>query len=129
MTHRFLFLVVALTSLVGCGSDGPKLHDVSGKITLDGHPLADAEVEFQPAAGSPSFGKTNASGDYTLAFAPDRPGAIAGEHAVRITTYRRNPEPGSTEIIPERVPAKYNSESTLKASVPEGSYNFDLSSQ
>ena len=44
-------LCVGLALLVGgCGDGGPPMGKVSGTVTLDGQPLAGAEVEFAPQA-------------------------------------------------------------------------------
>ena len=58
-------LVIAL-SLTGCGSDGPERGVVTGKVTLNGDPLPNADVEFQPEEGSPSYGMTDEKGRYDL---------------------------------------------------------------
>jgi len=42
---------------------------VSGTVTLDGRPFAKANVAFEPGQGRPSFGATDAQGQYTLQFA------------------------------------------------------------
>jgi hypothetical protein len=111
--------------LAGCGG-GPTLGRVEGTVTLDGQPLADAKVEFQPTSGSPSYATTDAQGDYKLMFAPDQYGAIPGDHVVRITTFQASSEPGSTDVVEERVPAKYNSESELHKNVTTGRQEIDF---
>src|SRR5262245_39370809 len=84
-----LATVDALSLLAGCGGPYKNLGRVSGKVTLGGQPLADAAVTFSPtAAGSPSTGRTNASGEYTLLYTRGVKGAEAGEHTVTISTYR-----------------------------------------
>ena len=70
----YLALCLALTSAIGCGgapSDMPELGSVTGTVTLAGKPLADAIVEFRPAEGRPSSGKTNETGAYTLQYTSD----------------------------------------------------------
>ena len=123
IAHSALFLGALL--LTGCGG-GPTLGEVEGTVTLDGAPLPHAKVEFQPAAGAPSVGETDAAGKYKLMYSPDNDGALPGTHTVRITTYRANPEPGSTEVTPERVPTIYNSETTLTKTVEKGDQTIDF---
>lgn len=73
--------------LIGCGQSGPKLVPVSGVVTLDGQPLSDAGILFQPIGGGPpASGTTDASGRFTLR-TQNRPGAVLGEHRVSITKF------------------------------------------
>src|SRR6478609_3425971 len=87
-----LLLTVAYVLVVaGCGAE---VVPVSGRVTLDGKPLADAVVTFQPRAGgdaaksptSGSVGHTDQDGRYNLRLiAPDQSGAAVGEHTVTIS--------------------------------------------
>lgn len=133
---------IALFSIgiAGCGgSSGPDLHEVSGTVTLDGEPLPDAVVRFIPETEGtaeyvrPATGVTDSSGWYSLSFSSSREGALPGKYRVAISTFREggydededgNPIPGA----PESVPVVYNSETTLTATVPSDSYDFDLKS-
>jgi hypothetical protein len=136
-SRRARWLVAAgfsvLLASAGCGRDGPTLGRVRGTVTLDGHPLPHAELEFQPQepGGSPSYGTTDDDGRYTLTFGVDRPGAMVGEHLVRITTFRQlSTEEGGPGVIPERLPPEYNSKSQLERVVETGTnpIDFELSS-
>src|SRR5690348_11061114 len=84
-TWRKLWLVGLLTAVgaVGCSS-GPKLAEVNGTVRLNGKPLADIMVEFNPdaATGARSTGATDENGRYTLICDDQRPGAIVGPHRV-----------------------------------------------
>jgi hypothetical protein len=75
-----------MACLAGCGgSDLPELGEVSGVVTLDGEPLPNAIVEFQPSAeGRPSSAETDEEGRYELLYLIDAPGALLGEHTVRV---------------------------------------------
>jgi len=119
-------LMIAAT--VGCGDAGPELGTVSGTVTLDAQPLADAYVEFQPAEGRASGGMTDAAGAYSLDFVAGEKGALPGEHTVRITTENvlTDPETGEPIDSPERAPAKYNQNTELKATVTTGSNTIDF---
>ncbi|MCA9268343.1 MAG: hypothetical protein KDA41_07720, partial [Planctomycetales bacterium] len=58
----------------GCGSDHPRTYAVTGTVTFDGAPLADAEVTFIPRAGQGrhSSGTTDAQGVFHLrTYTPD----------------------------------------------------------
>jgi hypothetical protein len=119
-------LLVASLVLPGCGTSGPKLGTVVGTVTLDGQPLNEASVEFQPAEGSASYGRTDATGHYELSFGGDNKGAVPGEHTVRITL----PSAGDSGTAAPQLPTKYNTDSELTATVKEGAntLDFDLTS-
>jgi hypothetical protein len=116
----------AVLFVSGCGG-GPGLGNVSGKVTLDGQPLAGALVEFQPSEGRGSIGSTDAQGVYKLSYTENSQGAVLGKHTVRITMADDEEEqkPGG------KIPARYNSQSELTAEVKSGSneHNFDLQSK
>jgi len=107
--------VVLLLCVTGCFQRGPELAPVVGTVTLDGEPLAGAQVEFKPMKGNPSYGTTDERGRYELKYTKDKTGAVVGAHVVRITTQTTvvDPETGTESQIPQRVPAKYNDRSEL----------------
>jgi hypothetical protein len=115
-------LLLPLT--LGCGKGGPQVVPVTGRATLDGRPLELADVTFQPeGAQRPSIGRTDADGRYTLGYKRGQPGAIVGQHTVRIYV--------SQELVanPPRIPARYDTQSELRADVKPGEenvFNFDL---
>ena len=145
-------LVTALLLLGGCNSapsanyDSIELVQVSGNVTLDGEPLPNAVVTFEAEGGQFSYGLTDDSGSYTLQFDSEMEGVRPGKKTVRISTTRKilglntedeageapSDEAASTSDEPagERVPAKFNSESTLIADVTEDetAFDFDLQS-
>lgn len=64
---NILFSMLMLFIFAGCGESGPELGTVSGFVTLDGEPLANASVGFTGVDNGPScYGKTNAGGVYEL---------------------------------------------------------------
>ncbi len=137
MNARFAVLLgcALLATAAGCGGGGIQLVSVQGTVTLDGQPLEDALVTFQPAEGRPSYGTTDSQGRYRLQYTPDRRGALPGQHQVVISTYVE-PDTDSDDPVkqagrPERVPEKFNKKSTLTAEVApgrKGSYDFALQS-
>lgn len=117
------------------------LVEVSGTITLDGQPLADAVVTFEdPTSGQFSFGKTNSSGVYELQLDSEMWGVVPGPKLVRISTTRKilglnsDEEGGSEEgeegpaapRVVEAVPEKYNTKSELQVTVSESETTFDF---
>jgi hypothetical protein len=82
--------LVTVAVLWGCGPPAdPSLVPVTGTVTVEGQPLANATVTFIPKDGTPGFGgtgKTDSSGKYTLAGSRDNaPGIPAGEYRVAIS--------------------------------------------
>jgi hypothetical protein len=140
--RKSTLLVVTLPALlcgltgVGCNPAGQHLAPVSGVVTLDGRPLANGSVSFQPVApqGSTIAGKGSAAycdgqGRFQLETIDGDPGAVVGEHRVRIYGPRSRVDSaddtggGSAEIVPP----KYNFETTLTFTVPaEGSQNANF---
>lgn len=88
--------VLSCLLIAGCGGgEDYEVVPVSGKVTLDGKPVPDLRITFQPQAtenhanpGPGSYGITDKSGRFELAIAkPKGPGAVVGTHTVRITGY------------------------------------------
>src|SRR5262245_29198245 len=126
--------VMLLFACAGCGSGGPDIAYVSGRVTMDGKPLANATVVFIPENGRPAGASTDADGRYVLNFSEGRRGAIPGKNMVRVTT-QRDPTPGEDgKSIPgskETIPDKYNSATELTFDVEpkkRNVANFDLKS-
>lgn len=135
MKHCFcsLFCLLLTLTFAACSntpSDQPDLGTVSGTVTMDGAPLVGAYVRFFPESGRASAAVTDESGNYELTFIRDSMGAVLGKHTVRITTQNEDIDPFG-EKGSEKVPAKYNKETTLEATVNEGdnTINFDLESK
>jgi hypothetical protein len=104
----------------GCGSNG-NIGTVTGNVTYAGQPLAQAAVEFQPAAGGKkSVGYTDNNGYYELQYTLDERGAVIGRHKVRIITM---PAPGTAAI---NIPSDYGGNSKLEYEVQPGPNRFDV---
>lgn len=113
-----LFICMSSSILVGCGSKYD-LGQVSGVITLDEMPLADATVIFRPSEQGEvvpmSSGRTDASGKYSLSMiADDTPGAIVALHRVGIS---RNSQSTSDVVTPEEL---------AKHALPEHDFIFEV---
>jgi len=138
---RIWMVFALLVALAGCGDEGDysslNLVEVTGKVTLDGSPLAGAQVAFSGTDGHTPMGKTNDAGEYRLYYDSEHPGCTPGEKLVRITTglmdEGTDPE-GTTDDgapIAEPIPAIYNRQSKLTADVSPSNrtFNFDLLSK
>lgn len=154
-TIAILFLV---SGLAGCGADTPpppaNVFPVSGKVTYDGAPLADAVVTFHnETANRSAFGRTDAQGEYTLSTFGENDGAVEGSNVVTITKveapagggneadiesadYDPSAVEGSESEAPPKslIPEKYGNRETsgLTATVIAGEnppINFDLAKE
>jgi hypothetical protein len=95
--------VILVACFAGCGKTGPELAPVTGRITLDGKPLENADISFQPDNSKPpSAGRTDANGHYELAYKRGVTGGTVGSNSVQITI--------STDVVPNApsIPARYN---------------------
>ena len=82
--------VWCLLMATGCGGYA----SVSGQVLLDGKPLANATVSFQPEKGRASYGRTDAQGNYRLSYTDKQDGVRPGKCVVRITTAEERDEGG-----------------------------------
>jgi hypothetical protein len=125
-----MMLMVAFEA--GCGPSRPALLPAEGVVTLDGKPLADAAVVFQPKAGGrPASARTDASGRFKVGTYTPRDGALPGEHTVTVVAVESTGTPDAPDvrwITPKRYS---NNQSGLSATVAAGSkmFTFDLLSQ
>lgn len=87
---------VCLTVLALCFGCGGRNHNqmdfVEGTVTLDGVPVADADIIFQPitfGVGETATGRTDAKGVYRLSSMTGAPGkgTVAAEYAVTASKY------------------------------------------
>ena len=117
-------MLVAITLFtIGCGQPaGPAPIAVSGKIKLDGKPMSDGDIYFQPTDGRVPVRAKILDGIYAIQAPP-------GEYRVSIQQERDSgtknmygdPQMNST------IPARFNTETTLKAIVAaDGPKTFDF---
>lgn len=146
---------VALTVFAGCGNADKAakfdLTPVSGTVTLDGKPLADADLGFSyqdvsPAGFFGSAARTDSQGRYELRTG-EKVGTLTGHHRVVVSRVVARsgatikPEEGldlaqlsAAGEVTQTIPVKYTDAATtdLLATVEKGKadgYNFDLKSQ
>lgn len=146
---RWLGWFSAATVLVwaaGCGTKGPDVQFVEGRVTLNGTPLANATVGYTSAEATglpPAYGVTDESGVYRLTSIGGRHGrgAVVGTFVVTVMKYESEevPEndPGHTPPkVWSVVPQFYGDIATspLRATVGEGAntgaaFDFDVPSK
>jgi hypothetical protein len=133
--RRALVLIPFL--FAGCGGDPFKTAPVSGRITVNGKPLAKASVTFAPVAvgnniepGPSSAGKTDADGRYTLTLiGKNGSGAVVGRHKVMVAMLDESDTSSDLPDKTRQLPPQYNGQTTLRFDVPaDGSdkADFDL---
>jgi hypothetical protein len=121
LTHRGTIIVALLILIAGCGKRGPQIAPVHGRVTLDGQPLAGADIQFQPEGSErPSRGRTDSDGRFELMFKRGQPGATVGPHTIRIWVSR--------EVVknPPIIAAKFDARSELRREVKSGDNEFDF---
>jgi hypothetical protein len=121
--------IALMCSLAGCNSEKlPGLGTVTGTVTMDGKPVPDAMISFEPTTPgmSAALGKTEANGNYELYYSRGHKGAPLGENIVKITTFGETGDEDNRQVRKETVPTKYNVKSELKADVKRGSNKFDF---
>jgi hypothetical protein len=126
-----ILLSALALGLGGCSNDPWNPVDtlprvpVAGTVTLDGTPLAQGMIQFNPTGET--TGTTVAAeitgGKYAIEKAQ---GPVPGKHKVLISgrppaRLKPGEPPGGTpKPTPEPIPARYNSQSTLETEVPAG---------
>lgn len=103
---------------------------IRGRVILDGEILGDARVEFIPVEpnGKRMVARTNRLGQYSINSKNTRSGQgiASGEYLVSITTTKETPDLDIIDLL-EIVPKKYNTKTTLKASIkPKTTTSLDL---
>ncbi len=139
-----LFAGIGLVLFAGCQGEGNKLgrKAISGNVTLDGKPLAEGAIRFEPmknlsgSAASTTSGGMIKDGQYSLS---TEQGLPDGMYAVSITASapQSTVAPGedamklASQPPPESlIPARYNSntELTVEVSSQKTTFSFDLES-
>lgn len=127
---RIILPVVLLCLFVvsGCGPKGPKVYFVTGKVTWNGAPLADASIFFNPVSdtsGDGASGKTDAEGVYKIQTISGKPdgGTTPGKYKVTFRktevkwdgkSYLNNPggEPIENSRAIQILPVQYQADRT-----------------
>lgn len=117
---RRVLLAACVISFIGCGGGGkpgPKLYHVAGTVNFSGEPLKEGDLVVRSVDGKHAGGSTIKNGKFQF-------DTTAGESIVEIKAMRdvpgefREENPGEKVPVKEQfIPAKYNTESTLKIEV------------
>ena len=146
---RNIFLLITIftaVALTGCSDGKLKTLKVTGTVTYEGKPLADAMVSFSPKTqgqGNPAYGNTDANGRYKLQthLGVADGGTTPGEYTVIISKREKNePLPQSDgpsgtpppvppipkSLIPERYENAATSGFTATVSKSNNVFDFEL---
>jgi hypothetical protein len=95
--RNFGILFSALVaSMNGCGSNGPKTHDLTGKVTLAGQPVEVGVISFEGATnGFSNSTELKAGGTYQLQLA---------EGSYTVTLFPKTEETIAADGTPDTVP-------------------------
>ncbi|MCY2973102.1 MAG: carboxypeptidase-like regulatory domain-containing protein [Planctomycetota bacterium] len=133
------------TSFSGCSTGSTPnygelgLVKISGRITVDGAPLANTRVQFvSPEDGSFSSGATDTNGRYSLMFDSETAGIIPGKKRVVFLSGRGTSEESSDEDPDQGnagassqagnviVPKCYGRSSKVEVEVTQSDSGFDI---
>jgi hypothetical protein len=131
---RMTGLGLVLLVLAGCSSDPLERQAVSGTVLFQGKPLDQGRIQLVPVSKGPTeSGATIENGKFSI---PRESGLAPGTYKVSVFSYDQKGakvpseevpgDPGNTQFK-ERIPKKYNAETTLTVEVKkDGSNVFEL---
>jgi hypothetical protein len=107
---------LSLVPLAGCGDGGAALVKVSGTITHNGKPYANALVEFMPDRSNPiatiGTDTTGPEGNYLIKSSSGRTGLAAGKYSVKVSPA---PASSSLDAAADQAPTPENDPGQLAA--------------
>jgi len=115
--------------LAGCAeSDGLNRQPAAGSVTLDGTPLPSGTIQFRPTSGEATTETSTSisSGKYSFT---KQTGPVPGKYSVSISDIADPNIQAKEGMVPgdfrppstkDKVPAKYNVQTTLTAEVKAG---------
>lgn len=126
----FALLAVGLAVAVGCQRNNGR-KDIAGTVTLDGQPVVDAVVHFQPSSGqtgNSSGAATDAKGRFNIASVK---GLLPGNYAVNIQkwegTGRTAVDPETRKPVEITAPIRFKEDGKLEAKITqEGPNQFEF---
>jgi len=129
MSIRIAFLAV-LVGVCGCSrAKGPVTITVAGKVALDGTPVAQGDILFEPQDGKGAA--TSAvikSGRFSAHVEPGP--KIVRIHAPKllgkVKAYPNDPDSSMIEQVEEQAPPQYNAKSTLQRDLRTAANDIDF---
>jgi len=128
------FLLPVLVFLGGCGSNAPKIVQVTGSVCYHGQPVPNLYVTFTPEEGRPSWAVTDEAGHFTLRLDRKTEGAHVGLHKVTFAFRPRDPKQemeyheGKRPLPPEMqaVLDKYGTDNPVEQTVTSNGQVIDI---
>jgi hypothetical protein len=129
-------MAACVCCIAGCAGrpEFPTAYPAEGTVTLDGKPLAGAQVVLHPQSGNTDSGgataqaTTDAAGRFRLTTFQADDGAVAGQYVVTVSKYEAvdrgaGPEPGPNVLnkkfsTPASSPLKVTIEATSRNQLP-----------
>lgn len=115
-----------LAAFSGCG--GNDLATVRGQVTLDGKPIESGLITFLPVDGKGASGGAKiVNGQYETQLDPgEKTVSILAERVTETHQSKPGDPAGTIEIKQQYLPAKYNTATTLKATITPGKATVDF---
>lgn len=138
MPAGMLVGLLALTGLVGCGSDSPHVVPVKGKISYQGKPLTSGTVMLVPeSSGYGATGQIQPDGTFTLTSFKQNDGAAPGKYKVTVEVFPEATAGGPATGLPGMefgpnqkppIPIEYSNVATtkLQALINDGPTELDF---
>ena len=130
--------MVVLLIASGCGSGGPEMVRVRGKVTYQGKAVEKGVISFHPTSGAPAapaHGKIGPDGSYELQTQNPGDGAVVGDYQVAVNGIDPDqmnnelpgaPAPVQKSALPKQYEKPESSGLTKKVERGMGSADFDL---
>ncbi len=108
-------------------SEKPRMAKVSGTVTFNGVPIADATVTFVPEKGRVATGVTDKQGRFTMTTFEKNDGALPGQYRVAISAQAAR-SPKEADDARATIPVKYSNSETsgLMVEVKMGVNEFQI---
>lgn len=95
---RAAVLLAGMLACSGCGDGGPEVVPVTGVVTRGGKPVPNLFLSFEPDSGRPSWGITDAKGEFALEYTREEKGAKVGKHRVWVRYEPPRPKDPAEEM-------------------------------
>ncbi len=131
---RLFVICLVIATCFGCGKKGPPRAAASGRVTLDGQPIAEGVIQFLPVEGTvgPETGGVITNGQYDI---PQSAGPIVGKNRVELRASKKTGHkiqdptgrPGVlTDEYKESFPPSANTNSTLVREIKDDLNTLDF---
>ncbi len=108
LVSQWVWLIGIAIATLGCGGSSHELETapVSGRVTLDGEPLASGYVFVTPSRGRGAKGAIQSDGTFVLGTYESADGAQVGTHSVTVSPIPQ--DEGAGRRVRVAIPRKYS---------------------